>query len=327
MSAARRVLITGLAGQDGLCLARWLLGRGYQVVGISRRPPPPALLARVRYVPLDITDTRGLQDLVAAVQPEECYHLAAYHTSSQALGAADDEEQYLRVNLGGTHALLRAVRRHAPACRFFFSSSCHVFGEAPDCPQNESTPRRPSSMYALSKAAAEDLVRLYRDRHGLFGCIGILYNHESALRGETFITARLARSAVEAGQACRREVRVGRLDAAVDWSHAQDVVRAMWLALQAAEPEDYVVGSGVLRTVRDFAQMAFERVGLDWSRYVIEDASQVTGGRPTIYQADITKLRTKLGFAHEIAFESLVAEMVDHYRSLLSTGTEGRRES
>jgi GDPmannose 4,6-dehydratase len=306
----KRALITGASGQDGHYLAALLLARGTEVIGVSRASG------------CDITDGAALDALVEKVRPDECYHLAAHHRSSSAAPENDRdalaaEPRYLDVNLTATQGLLAALARHSPRCRVFLAGSCHMFGQAAETPQNERTPFLPNSLYGITKVAALHLGRMYRQRHGLFCATGILYNHESPRRGPEFVTTRLARGAVEVARGRAPSVVVGGLEAQVDWGFAGDYVEAMWRMLQAPRADDYVIATGTLHSVREFAALAFARVGLDWRAHVHEAPDAHRPVAAAIYCGDITKIRAELGWSPTTSFAELVHRMVDHYAAAL----------
>ena len=315
----RRALITGVSGQDGRYLAELLHARGWQVFGLSRREPDPQLAAIAQVTVGDVTDAATLRRLVQETRPEHCYHLAAYHRSSQAETAEDqaalasEEAGYLATNLLPVQTLLAALRALAPRCRTFLAGSCHMFGSPEHAPQTEATPFRPNSLYGLTKVAAMNLGHVYRQKHGLFCCTGILYNHESPRRGPSFVTTRIARAAAELASGGRELLTLGSLDARVDWGFAGDFVEAMVAMLESDTPRDLIIATGVLHTVGEFARLAFERVGLDWSRYVREDAAAHHPVAASVYCGDSTEIRSTLGWAPRTSFESLVALMVDHH--------------
>lgn len=305
----RRALITGISGQDGSYLAEHLDIDDIAVCGVSRAGPYASPFASV--LRLDLTKPDDLDDLIKQFQPDECYHLAAYHRSSQArtdLTESVEERLYLYTNLVATQRILSALREYAPKCRVFLAGSCHMFGNTADTRQNELTPMNPTSLYGITKVASMQLGRLYRERYGLFCATGILFNHESPLRGRSFITTQLAQ-----GAAKRASVSVGDLGAKVDWGFAGDYVRAMRLMLDAETADDYVISSGELHTVKDFAELAYARNGLDWQDYVTEESHVYRPVAASEYFGDSSKIKAALGWKPEMQFEDLVAMMVDHH--------------
>lgn len=310
-AARRRVLITGAAGQDGTYVARLCAGRGDHVVGVSRRRAADAAFGEAHA--LDINDTATVRALVRELAPDECYHFAAYHRSSHAIDVneANEEREYLQTNVLALQGLLSSLRAHAPTCRVLLAGSCHMFGNVDASPQNEETPMRPNSAYGITKVAALHLGRLYRERNGLFCATAILYNHESELRGPGFVTSRLAQAAVDVKAGAASGITVGSVDAEVDWGFAGDYARAMSLMLGAPAPTDYVVASGALHRVRDFARIAFARVGLDWQAHVRQDDRVHQPVARGVYHGDIARIRRELGWSPATSFTELVHLMVD----------------
>jgi GDPmannose 4,6-dehydratase len=315
----RRALITGVSGQDGVYLAEHLHAHGREVVGVCRGTPPPRVAAVARVERLDVCDEAALADLVRRVSPAECYHLAAHHRSSQTLAGPVDPDQdeilHVSTNLLATHALLRALRKHQPRARIFLAGSCQMFGTPTQVPQNEDTPMVPELPYAITKMAAARLGALYRDRHGLFCCTGILYNHESPLRGPSFVTGRITREVVEIQAGRRQELLLGDPDAQVDWGFAGDYVQAMRLMLEAETPADHVIATGRLTSVRDFAALAFARVGLRWQDHIRQDPRVHAPTTRAVYQGDPARIRARLGWQASTSVPDLVAMMVDHHRA------------
>jgi GDPmannose 4,6-dehydratase len=252
----------------------------------------------------DLTDPEAVARSIRAAQPDECYHLAAQTF------VAGHEFATVQANVTGTLAVLEALRNHAPQSRLFIAGSSEMFGDPPSCPQDESTPLRPRNVYGVTKAAAFHLMSVYRQQHGVFGCCGILYNHESPRRGVQFVTRKITRGVALIRRGQTRELRLGNLDAIRDWGHARDYVRAMWLMLQQDRPDDYVIATGKGRTVREFVQTAFRVAGLDWQEYVhvAPEFFRPAEATPLIGCAD--KARRQLGWAPETSFDDLVAEMV-----------------
>ncbi|MDX2053227.1 MAG: GDP-mannose 4,6-dehydratase [Polyangiaceae bacterium] len=313
MAVARRALITGVSGQDGYYLARHLLDRGREVLGVSRgRPSHPAGTHRV----LDISEHAKLRELISEFAPDEIYHLAAYHRSSAAgvsLSEKEEEELYFRNNIESTRALLRATLELRPRCRIFLAGSCHLFGNAQVSPQSETTPIRPNSLYGITKANNFWLGQYYRQSLGMFCATGILYNHESPLRGPTFVTTKIASAAARIAAGLEEELVLGDLDAQVDWGFAGDYVEAMVHMLEGDEPEDLIIGSGELHRVRDFAELAFAHVGLDWRLHVRQADGLHHPVARTVYFGDTTRIR-KRGWAPRVPFPELVRQMVDAHR-------------
>jgi GDPmannose 4,6-dehydratase len=243
-----------------------------------------------------------------AVKPDECYHLAA---QSFVAYSFEDEFSTLNANINGTHYVLAALRDCAPDCRFYFAASSEMFGKTSQVPQNELTPFHPRSAYGISKVAGFHLTRNYREAYGIKAFSGILYNHESPRRGFEFVTRKITSHAARIKLGLAKEVRLGNLDARRDWGHAREYVRAMWLMLQQDEPEDYVIASGEQHTVREFAEVAFAHLGLDYRNHVVVDSQFLRPADVETLQGDTAKARQKLGWTYKGTFENLVEEMVE----------------
>lgn len=315
---ARRALITGITGQDGSYLSELLLAKGYEVHGIVRRvalADPERRLSRLLGVLPQLRLHAGSLESYASIhrvvrecQPEECYHLAAQSFVSYSF---DDEFSTINTNINGAHYLLSAIKDQAPECRFYFAGSSEMFGNADEAPQRETTRFHPRSSYGISKVAGFHLTCNYREAYGLHASSGILFNHESPRRGYEFVTRKIsaAVAAIVAGKA--RELPLGNLEARRDWGHAREYVEAMWLMLQQPTADDYVVATGETHSVREFAELAFAQVGLDYRQYVIPDPGLYRPAEVTALQGDPGKARRVLGWSHRVGFEALVREMVE----------------
>ncbi len=314
-------LITGITGQDGSYLAEFLLSKGYEVHGMVRRTSSlnrsridhlKQVLPAVRG-PLglhlhygDLTDAGGLQRVVRAVKPTEVYNLAA----QSHVGVSFDQPEYTADAAGlGTTRLLEALRNSEAPVRFYQASTSELFGATPP-PQNEESPFRPRSPYAVAKLYAHWMTVNYREAHDMFACNGILFNHESPRRGENFVTRKTTRG-VAAYLKTGTRLRLGSLDARRDWGHARDYVEAMWLMLQQPAPSDYVIGTGVSRSVRDLVELAFGLVGLDWRDHVDVDSAYVRPTEVTELLADPSKANRELGWYPRVGFEELIREMLE----------------
>jgi GDPmannose 4,6-dehydratase len=268
-------LITGINGQDGSYLAELLLAKGYEVHGIVRRVAleyPQHRLARIEhllpYIKLhaaSLESAASLLKVVAEVKPQEWYHLAA---QSFVTYSFEDEFTTLNTNINGTHYLLWAIKTVVPKCRFYFAGSSEMFGKVEETPQKESTRFNPRSPYALSKVVGYELTRHYREVHRLHATTGILFNHESPRRGHEFVTRKISTAVANIVAGKQKTLYLGNLEARRDWGHAREYVEAMWLMLQQDVPEDYVIATGESHSVREFAELAFRSVGLDWRDYV-----------------------------------------------------------
>ena len=315
---AKRALITGITGQDGSYLAELLLQKGYHVHGIVRRvalEDPEHRLSRLHPIRSQIAlhaasleSYASLHQAVGKVQPDECYHLAAQSFVSYSF---DDEFSTLNTNINGTHYLLSAVKNLAPECRFYFAGSSEMFGKAEQAPQDERTRFHPRSTYGISKVAGFDLTRNYREAYDMHASSGILFNHESPRRGFEFVTRKITSGAARILSGKSATLPLGNLDAKRDWGHAREYVEAMWLMLQQPEPDDYVVATGQTHSVREFVELAFSHVGLDYRRYVVSDPDLFRPAEVNLLLGDSSKARAKLGWTSRVRFESLVREMVD----------------
>jgi GDPmannose 4,6-dehydratase len=311
-------LITGITGQDGSYLAELLLAKGYAVHGLVRQVEidDPAWQVRLANIGdqvvlhgADLGCVESVSQVLAAVQPTECYHLGAVSVVSYSPG---DEAATLATNIGGTHTLLAAVHEAAPNCRFFFACSSEIFGRSSESPQSETTPVAPRAVYGISKLAGHHLVQYYRSRHGMFACSGILYNHESPRRGKDFVTRKISAGVARIAAGDSGKLRLGDLDATRDWGHAADYVRGMWLMLQQPAPDDYVLATGTLHSVREFCDIAFRRVGLSYRDWVEVDPALVRPADATVLVGNPAKAERVLGWKRLIGFEQMVWQMVDH---------------
>jgi GDPmannose 4,6-dehydratase len=316
----KKALISGITGQDGSYLAELLLGKGYEVHGIVRRAST-FNTHRIDHlyhdphemgVPLflhygDLTDGSQLARLIRAVEPDEIYNLAA---QSHVLVSFDQPEYTGNATALGVTRLLEAIRETGVATRLYQASSSEMFGDAP-APQSEDTPFRPRSPYAIAKLYAHWIVRNYREAYGMYAVSGILFNHESERRGETFVTRKITRavSRILAGKQDR--VYLGNLDAIRDWGHAKDYVEAMYLMLQQEVPRDYCIGTGEGHTVREFCELAFGHVGLDWSRFVDIDQRYFRPTEVPALVADPSRARAELGWKPSVSFRELATGMVE----------------
>jgi GDPmannose 4,6-dehydratase len=305
--ARRRALITGVTGQDGSYLAELLLGQDYEVVG-TVRDPTERVPDGVSAVPADLLDPPALRAALEAARPQELYHLAA---PTFVPDSWQDPTDTMAAIAGATATLLAAAHDVDPTMRVWVSTSSEIFGAAGESPQTERSPMRPRSPYGVAKLAAHGLVGAMRERFGVFACSGITYNHESPRRPERFVTRKVARAAAAIKVGVERELVLGDLEAVRDWSHAADVVRAAWLALQAQAPDDYVIASGVGRTVRDFVVAAFAAVDLDWEPHVRVDPALIRPREPVALVGDPSLAHERLAWMPERSFEELVAEMVE----------------
>jgi GDPmannose 4,6-dehydratase len=323
-SPNRRALITGITGQDGSYLAELLLEKGYEVHGIVRRASTFNTdridhLYRDRHekgVRLflhygDLTDATAIRSILERVQPDEVYNLGA---QSHVKVSFQEPEHTFDVDALGTLRLLDAVRdycdRTKAKMRMYQAGSSEMFGATPP-PQKEDTPFYPRSPYGCAKVASHWLCVNYREAYGLFICNGILFNHESPRRGETFVTRKITRAVGRIANGLQDKLYLGNMDAERDWGFAGDYVRAMWMMLQQDKPDDFVIATGESHTVKEFVEMAFERAGLDWQKHVEIDASYLRPTEVDALRGDPSKARRILKWQPEVSFRGLVDMMVD----------------
>jgi len=317
----KKALITGITGQDGSYLAEFLLGKGYEVHGIIRRsssfnteridhlyrdPHEPGRRLFLHYG--DLTDGAGLRQILADTQPDEIYNLGA---QSHVRVSFDQPVYTAQVDAVGTVRLLQAIHDACSKSRFYQASSSEMFGNVREIPQKETTPFHPRSPYGCAKVYSFWQTINYRESYGMFCCNGILFNHESPRRGETFVTRKITRAATRIKEGLQDKIYLGNLDAKRDWGFAGDYVTAMWLMLQQNEPDDYVVATGQTHSVREFLKLVFDRVGLDWKKYVEVDSRYLRPAEIDVLQGDASKARRVLGWKPQVSFEELVAMMVD----------------
>ena len=319
--ASRRALIVGISGQDGSLLAELLLAHEYDVFGVVRRPVTElypnldAVRDRIVLIQADLLDQLSLVDALKETEPDEIYNLAAPSFVPNSWRQPMLTAQFAAV---GAAALLEATRLIVAEARYYQATSSEIFGDPIVAPQTDETPLAPLTPYGVAKAYAHFLVRSYRHRYGLHASSGILYNHESPRRPIEFVPRKIARAAARIAFGLDDDVRLGSLDARRDWGFAGDYVRGMWLMLQQDEPDDYVIATGVSHSVEELADIAFRRVGLDWSDHVRTDAT-LARGKAELHNlvGDPSKARERLGWRPTVDFESLVHILVDADLELL----------
>lgn len=328
-SSRRVALITGITGQDGILLASLLLDKGFDVVGFGRRK---SVLQRADLRPFfkrievfhgDLSDSVDIAEAIQHYQPDEIYNLASQSAPGLSWALSLETAEVTAI---GAHRLFEAVRRFKPNCRVYQASSSEMFGAVLESPQNENTPFNPTNPYAVSKVYAHMLASIYRRSYDLFISCGILFNHESPMRGMRFLTQKVAYAAAcaklgigesqelnEEGEPIVRggKLSLGNLDAARDWGCAADYVDAMWRMLQQPVAGDFVIGTGRLRTVRDLCAVAYAHVGKDWENHVISDPRFVRTTETGATVADASKAKRELGWSATSDFEALIAQMVD----------------
>jgi len=325
MTQNKRALITGITGQDGSYLSEFLLEQGYEVHGIMRRTStfntdridhiyedPHQEGARLRLHYGDLTDGTTLRRILEEVQPTEIYNLGA----QSHVRVSFDSPEYTVDSVGmGTLRLLEAIRdyqhRTGIQVRFYQAGSSEMFGLVQEIPQKETTPFYPRSPYACAKVYAHWQTVNYRESYDLFACNGILFNHESPRRGETFVTRKITRAVARIVAGKQKKIYMGNLDSKRDWGYAKDYVRAMWLMLQQDQPDDYVIATGETHEVREFLELAFGYVNLNWQDYVEFDERYLRPAEVDLLIGDPTKAKQKLGWEPSVSFEELVALMVE----------------
>lgn len=315
--------VTGIEGQDGSYLAELLLGKRYKVVG-SVRPGAElsnlsGILGSIEMHQRDLDAPESLARLIADVSPDELYHLAAPSFVATQL---HEEKSLLETIIVGVQVIMAVVAAHAPSCRVFLAGSSEMFGTVSTAPQDETTPMRPRAMYGVAKACAHQVLDYYRREHSLFACTGFLYNHESARRGDRFVTRKITRAAARISCGQQTELRLGDLNAGRDWGYAPDYVQAMWAMLQNDIAEDFVVATGQLHTVGEFADLAFARLGLDSRDYVVVDPTFVRPPEPVPLIGDASRIGHRLGWRPTRSFADIVNEMVERDLTLVHGTTK-----
>ncbi len=331
---SKKALVTGITGQDGSYLAELLLKKGYEVHGLIRRastfntgrldhiyadPHTPKNQLHLHYG--DLSDASGLARLIAKTEPEEVYNLAA---QSHVRVSFDCPEYTSDIDATGTVRLLEAIREVGIQPKFYQASSSEMFGKVQEVPQTETTPFYPRSPYAAAKVYSYWITVNYRESYGMYACNGILFNHESPRRGETFVTRKITRAVAHIKAGLQDKLYLGNLDAKRDWGYAPEYVEAMWLMMQQDEPDDYVVATNETHSVREFLETSFGHVELDWQKYVEIDPRY---NRPTevdLLIGDYSKAKDKLGWEPTTRFDGLARLMVDADVALLKSHLEGK---
>ena len=313
----KRALITGITGQDGPYLAEFLLKKKYEIFGTYRRLSTPnfwrlqalGILDRVKMIPADLLDSSSITEAIKVSNPDEIYHLAA-----QSFVGASFEQPIAtgEITALGVTKTLEVIRQVNPNIKFYFASTSELFGgESETVPQNENTPFHPCSPYAVAKLYGHWMTKTHRDGYGLFACNGILFNHESPLRGLEFVTRKISNAAAKIKLGLQKKVRLGNLEAKRDWGYAPEYVRSMWMMLQQKKPDDYVVATNETHSVEEFAEKAFDVAGLDWKKHVIVDKRFFRPLDVGMLRGDYSKAKRKLGWSPKVKFEKLVKIMVE----------------
>ena len=314
-------LITGITGQDGSYLAELLLDKGYRVIGVVRdthkakETLSSELVHGIKLVAWDMLDQRSMTEVLAEYRPAEIYNFAAY---SSGTGMFDDPVAIGEVNGLAVARILEAIRAVDINIRFCQASSREIFGEAVESPQAESTLANPRSPYGAAKLYADAMIRIYRQRYGLFACSAILFNHESPRRGLAFVTRKITHEAAKIKLGLVNELLLGNLDTRRDWGFAGDYVLAMWLMLQQPQADDYVLATGETHSVREFCEIAFGYLGLDYRDYVREEMAAYRPSESVLLEGNPAKARKQLGWINELGFREMVCMMVDADMQLLN---------
>lgn len=330
----KRALVTGITGQDGSYLAELLLSKGYEVHGIIRRastfntgrldaiyedPHSDARRLTLHYG--DLSDASALARLMARIRPDEIYNLAA---QSHVRVSFDAPEYTTDITGTGTIRLLEAIRESGIRPRFYQASSSEMFGKVQEVPQKETTPFYPRSPYGCAKVYSYWITVNYRESYGMYACNGILFNHESPRRGETFVTRKITRAVAHIKAGLQDHLYLGNLDAKRDWGYAKEYVEAMWLMLQQDRPEDYVIATNQTHSVKEFLEVAFGHVGLDWRKYVEIDPRYYRPAEVDLLIGDYSKAKKALAWEPQTKFEDLARLMVDADVDLLRRHQEGK---
>jgi len=328
MKKKKVALITGITGQDGSYLSELLLKKGYQVYGLIRRSSsfntgridhiyqdPHEKNVRLRLVYGDLNDASSLNQIIKTIRPDEVYNLGA---QSHVRVSFDIPEYTAEITALGTIRLLEAIREAGVKTKFYQASSSEMFGKVQEVPQTEKTPFYPRSPYGAAKMYSYWMTVNYREAYNIFACNGILFNHESPRRGETFVTRKITMALARIKHGIQDKLYLGNLDAKRDWGFAGDYVEAMWLMLQQKNPDDYVIATGETRSVKEFLKEAFGYAGLDWKRYVAIDKKYFRPTEVDVLIGDASKARKKLKWKPKIKFKQLVKMMVDADMDLIS---------
>jgi len=311
----KRALITGITGQDGAYLAKFLLDKGYDVYGTYRRSSTPnfwrlqylEIFDKINLIPADLIDATSIIEAIKISEPDEVYHLAA----QSFVGASFEQPVGTGEITGlGVTKILEAIRHINSDIRFYQASTSELYGKGNSTSMNEDSPFKPSSPYAAAKLYGYWLTRMYREGYKIFACNGILFNHESPLRGLEFVTRKTSNAAAKIALGIEREVRLGNLDAKRDWGYAPEYVESMWLMLQQKEPDDYVIATNEAHSVKEFVERAFEVVGLDWQEYVKVDKRFFRPLDVNFLRGNYSKAKQKLGWTPKVKFDKLVKIMV-----------------
>ena len=308
-------IITGISGQDGSYLAELLIKKKYKIYGILN-PQKKKNLKNLRSIKekllfknIDINNYQKIKDLIRKIKPSEFYHLAAQSFINYKF---EDEFFKLNPNINGTHYILSAIKQFSPKTKFYFAASSELFGNTKNSPQNEETKFNPRSAYGVSKVAGFYLTKNYREAYNIHACSGILYNHESPRRDENFVSRKITKNLSLILKGKIKKISLGNINSKRDWGHAKDYVYAMWKMMQLKKPQDFVIGSGKIHTVKDFIKLAFKHVNLNYKKYIKIDSKLFRPNDKIILKADFNKAKKILKWRPTITFKSLVKEMVEY---------------
>ena len=326
----KTAFITGITGQDGSYLAELLLSKNYKVIGLVSKKHDIGgqniehIKNKIILETGDLLDKSSLEKIIRKYKPEEIYNLGGITFVPKSW---EEPELTFDVNALGPARILELVREYCPKARFYQATSAKIFGNPKKGPQNEQTLIQPETPYAVSKAAAHFLTRNFRDHFGLFACSGILYNHESERRGPEFVTRKITMTTVKIKLGKAKKLALGNPEAKQDWGYAPDYVRAMWLMLQQKKPDDYVISTGKVHSVKEICQIAFSHLGLNWQKFVIQDKKFFRKEKETSFFGDASKAKNNLKWQPQVRFEEMIKKMVDNDYNKLTRKDIRRRKT
>lgn len=317
----KTALITGIAGQDGSYLAELLFEKGYEVHGtVSGKFANfwriENIKEKIKIHECDVRNEEKITELVKSIAPDEIYHLASRVDTRIIF---EEEKDILKINFESIIFFLRAIKLYSPKSKFFLAGSSLIFGDVQESPQSENTPFRPNNPYGIAKTAGFYFVKMYRDNYDVFACTGILFNHESPRRDFYFLPRKITQAAAKIKAGKENKLILGNIESKRDWGFAGDYVEAMWLMLQNEKPEDCVIGTGEIHSVKDILDIAFGEVGLDWKKYVVISEEFFRKESDVPVKADISKIKNKLGWQPKIKFEELIKMMVEEDVKILES--------
>ncbi len=326
----KKAFITGITGQDGSYLADLLVGKGYEVHGLVRRiasENQDERFSRIKHLLAvdkikihygDITSYPILWRLISLIQPDEIYHLAA---QSNAVISLEDDFGAFTTNALSAHSILSAIKELKPDCRFFFAATAEMYGDVKTSPQDEQTPLNPNTPYGISKTDGYLFAKMFRERYGLFACSGIMFAHESSRRGFDFVTRKITSTAAKIKTGLENKLVLGNLDSRKDWGFSGDYVKAMWLMLQQEKPDDYVIGTGVSHSVKEFVEKTFAILDLDWQKYVTVNQKFFRPLPAFEIISNPQKANNILGWRPETSFDDLVSAMVNNDTAIIKSNS------